>query len=158
QRVREHRRDARRDHRAHRRMSTGRVRGVSGHERLALTAWEVCASAPGAPEPPDGAGWIACAGPTTAAGALRAAGQWSLDGPARRFDGEDWWWRAQVAAAPAASGEELVLCLDGIATFADVWWNGAHVLASESMFTAHQLAVASAGDNRLVIRCRALDG
>jgi beta-mannosidase len=144
----------------------GRVRAVSGHERLAVTAWEVCAVAPGAIAGPEGidelpaGGWTAAAGPTTAAATLRAAGTWSLDGAARRFDEQDWWWRARVPLAPAAEREALVLCLGGLATLADVWWNGAHVLASDDMFVAHELAVAAApsGDNELVIRCRALDG
>jgi len=62
-----------------------------------------------------------------------------------------------VSLAPAAPGEELVLCLDGIATVADVWWNGAPVLASDDMFVAHEVPIVAAAENELVIRCRALD-
>ncbi|HTJ46323.1 MAG TPA: hypothetical protein VL463_29665, partial [Kofleriaceae bacterium] len=125
---------------------------MSGHERLVISAWEL---APG----PDGP-WIATTAPNTVAGALRAAGQWSLDGAARAFDKEDWYWRAKVPLAPAAPGEEIVLCLDGLATIADVSWNGAQIISSNDMFVAHELAVvpSASGENELVIHCRALDG
>ena len=45
-------------------------------------------------------------------GPLRSAG--------RNLDAEDWWFRTSFAAGAAAAGEEVVLCLDGIATVAEV--------------------------------------
>ena len=137
----------------------GRIRGVGGHDRVALDAgWQVCAAPPGAAAAP-AAGWIDAAAPTTAAGALGAAGAWSLDGPARRFDAETWWWRRRLDEAAAGQGgaaEELVLGLDGLATLAEVWIDGELVLSSDDMFVAHELAVAP-GARELVIRCRSVD-
>ena len=78
---------------------------------------------------------------------------------------EDWWFRTSFDAEPATPGEEVVLCLDGIATVAEVYLNGERVLESDSMFAAHalplgeRLSTASGGGttrNELAIRCRAL--
>ncbi|HTP40594.1 MAG TPA: hypothetical protein VMI92_13595 [Steroidobacteraceae bacterium] len=110
--------------------------------------WQIAASPPGAE--PDA--WQDCAAPATAAATLRALGQWNLDRPARRFDAEDWWWRARFSGRGAGT-----LCLDGLATLADVTLNGSHLLHSESMFIAHRLPVQLAGDNELLIHCHALD-
>jgi beta-mannosidase len=85
----------------------------------------------------------------TAAAALRAAGRWSLDGPPRRFDAEDWWWRTRVTGPG-------VLVLGGIATVADVLLDGAVVLRSESMFLRHRLDLPP-GEHELRIHCHALD-
>ena len=92
----------------------GRLRGISGHTADRLAAgWELAACAPGAiggPEALDRStlDWIQCAEPMTAAAALRAAGRWSLDGPPRRFDAEDWWYRARFPAEPAEPGGRLM--------------------------------------------------
>lgn len=100
-------------------------------------------------------GWIPIPGPLPVAAALRAVGQWSLDGPARDFDGQDWWYRAQFGGA----GQRTVLGLDGLATLAQVWLNGRLLLSSDNMFVAHRLDVAEAlraEGNELLIRCRSL--
>jgi beta-mannosidase len=112
------------------------------------------------PEPSglDGLSWLPARVPGTAAAALRDAGTWSL-GEDHDFDAEDWWFRTSFAAEPASPGEEVVLRLGGIATVADVYLNGEHVLASDSMFAQHELDVGALlqGDgNLLAIRCRAL--
>ena len=95
----------------------------------------------------------------TAAAMLRAAGTWSLDAPARRFDAEDWWFRAKLPDVDIATADELVLALDGIATVADVWLDGAPVLQSTNMFLRHEhvLAAGARGGSELVICCRSLD-
>ena len=50
-----------------------------------------------------------------------------------------------------------LLKLGGVATVADVWWNGVPVLHSENMYRAHRVAVdVDAGENELVVRCAAL--
>jgi beta-mannosidase len=115
-----------------------------------------------------GVTWIEAAAPTTAAAAARQAGA-SLDGPARRYDAEDWWFRTRLpsvddggdpAGAAAEPGDELAVVLEGIATVADVWLDGALLLSSNGMFQRHERvldgAAARAG-GELVIRCRALD-
>jgi beta-mannosidase len=144
----------------------GRVRAVSGHVDAPIHgAWELAACAPNAVDDPtalDAAGltWTGTATPTTAAAALRAAEQWSLDGAARRFDADDWWWRVRFAgdmAGPSEPRDELSLCVDGIATLADVWLNGECVLESDNMFVGHEKRIQLADQNELVIRCRSVD-
>jgi len=145
----------------------GRVRSLTGHTATPLTdGWELAPCAPDAVAGPDalaGAslGWVPASVPSTAASALRSAGAWSLDGTARRFDAEDWWYRTRFSADPAAKGEQLWLCFDGLATVADVWLNGRPLFSSEGMFTAHERRVdevlRKGGDNELAIRFRALD-
>jgi beta-mannosidase len=142
---------------------TGRLRSVAGHVRQPLAdGWQVAASAPGTIAEPGeleaaALDWIEATVPTTAAGALRAAGRWSLDGEPRRFDAEDWWWRVRFSSDACAEDEELALCFDGIATAASVWLDGKLLFESNSMFRAHQREVSLAGEHELVIRCRALD-
>jgi beta-mannosidase len=103
-------------------------------------------------------------GERTVAAALRRLGTWSLDGPVRRFDAEEWWWRTTVLTTG-----RCLLWLDGLATRASVWLDGAPVLESDNMFVAHRLGVAmgegSAGagagaiatPHQLVVRFWSLD-
>ena len=117
--------------------------------------WECAALPPDAATDPPGlaklaADWLPAEVPGTAAGALRAAGR-----PAqyRELDEQDWWFRCRFDGVP---GRRL-LELGGLATVADVWWNGALVRHSENMYRAQRVAVdVAAGENELVIRCAAL--
>ena len=99
--------------------------------------------------------WIPCEGPMPVAAALRAAGKWDLDHP-RDFDAEEWWYRCRFTS-PAADAHTR-LHFEGLATIADVWLNGTHILSSESMFAANAVDVSGvlAADNELFIRFRAL--
>jgi beta-mannosidase len=122
--------------------------------------WEVACAAPGTS--PDAAGlddleWLPAQVPGTAAAALRAAGRWECN-DGRDFDADDWWFRTWFDAEPASAGEELTLALDGIATVADVYLNGEHVLSSDSMFAGHRLEVGRLirPRNEVAIHCRAL--
>jgi beta-mannosidase len=143
-------------------LSADRYR-VDGHAREDLAAWEAAACAPGAcAAPADAAGldWIAARVPGTAAGALRDAGRWAF-GDERDFDAEDWWFRTEFEAAPAAAGEEVALRLDGVATVHEVFLNGELVASGESMFAPLAIDVGAAlreGANELAIRCLALNG
>jgi beta-mannosidase len=105
----------------------------------------------------DSLNWIPARVPGTAAAALHDAGLWQT-GDRYDFDAEDWWFRTRFDAEPAAPGEAVRLCLDGIATVAEVYLNGELVLESDSMFTAHKLDVTDRlkASNELQIRCRAL--
>ncbi len=139
----------------------GRVR-VDGHERQDLDAgWRVAACEPDACASPAEAGgldWIPAAVPGTAAGALREAGLWDF-GDERDFDAEDWWFRTEFEAAPAAAEELVLLRLDGVATVHEVFLNGVRIGAGESMFAAAAIDVGAAlreGRNELAIRCLAL--
>ena len=142
-----------------------------GIARAALAAgWHAAAAAPGTIADPgalDAAAldWVPATAPATAAPAAAAARRARflvLDGPPRRFDAEDWWFRALLPAVDGeiASGDELALVLEGIATVADVWLDGAPLLASDNMWLAPRAPrrrPPRAGDNELVIRCRALE-
>jgi beta-mannosidase len=119
----------------------------------------------------DDLSWMPAQVPGTAAGALRDAGLWrtgDLGNPVD-FDAEDWWFRTCFVAEPVLPGEEVRLCLDGIATVAEVYLNGELVLESDSMFLAHALDVTerlltdrgshrspTGGENELAICCHAL--
>lgn len=135
-----------------------RVRGIDRHRYTALEAWQVCSTEPGAVADPrqlDSAPlkWVSALVPGTVAAALRAAGQWEL-GSDRSFDTQDWWYRCRFDAARAGPHRETFLELGGLATIADVWVNGTHVLRSDNMFHAHAIDVSGLlhGSNDLAIR------
>ncbi|KQT90926.1 hypothetical protein ASG49_14540 [Marmoricola sp. Leaf446] len=93
--------------------------------------------------------WVPATVPGTAAGALTDHG----DDVAllRDYDRDEWWFRCRFAA-PADAGEH-VLHLGGLATLADVWLNGQHLLRSENMFVAHDVVVPDLeADNELLLR------
>ena len=133
------------------------VRGIIGHRRVLVSGWQARATAPGAVESPaalDDAGWIPA--DSTAAEALRLAGAFALEGPVRRFDGEDWWFRAQLPELKGDNHGEHALVFEGLATVADVWLDGVPLLTSQNMFLSHE-RVLPAGAREVVVRCRALD-
>lgn len=134
-----------------------------GDDLLAGAEWWCGASAPGCwsgPEDLDGgrpgtSDWLVAAVPGTVAAALRDVG--ALDPPIERLDGQDWWYRCRFAGPQSATGGRWVLELDGLATVADVWLNGRHVAASESMFAPQRIPVDGlVDDNELAIRFAAL--
>jgi beta-mannosidase len=104
--------------------------------------------------------WMEAAVPGTVAGALRRVG--ATEPTLERLDGQDWWFRCRFPGpgsdGPATRGTNgWLLALDGLATLADVWLNGTHLLRSESMFAAHRVPVAAIrDDNELCMRFAAL--
>ncbi|MEO7035161.1 MAG: glycoside hydrolase family 2 protein [Polyangiaceae bacterium] len=102
--------------------------------------------------------WQPAQCPGTVASALQARGEWDWSST-RNFDGSDFWYRTRFASTPCAAGESLWLELDGLATLADVWLNGSHVLRSENMFCAHELDVSTlvSVENELWLRFSSLD-
>src|SRR6476646_2229398 len=127
----------------------------SGRERLDR-GWQAAATTPGAIDDPaaiDTLAWLPARVPGTAAGARRDAGL-----PFGDPDGEDWWYRVAFEAPAAADDEEVVLRFGGLATIADAWLNGEHVLASRSMFEEHVVDVGRLlrGRNELVVRFAAI--
>ncbi len=97
--------------------------------------------------------WVAAAVPGTAAGALRTAGEWAL-GAHRSFDSTDWWYRCRFDAASSDPRRATSLELGGLATIAEVWVNGVHVLRSDNMFHSHSVDVSELlrGSNEIAIR------
>jgi beta-mannosidase len=135
--------------------------GVDDHDLHDLSmGWQAARSSPGAQldaSDLDPLSWIPARVPGTAASALHDAGLWR-GGEPYDFDAEDWWFRTSFDAQPALPGERLRLCLEGIATVAEVYLNGELVLESNSMFAAHTLDVTEQlrASNELAICCRAL--
>lgn len=112
---------------------------------LADAVWECASFAPdqcGTPEELHVAAvdWLQTAVPGTAAGALRDAGRWAwgIDDE-DSLDGRDWWFRCQFEASETTGPWELLL--GGLATIADVWLNGSHLLHSDNMFLSHRVPV-----------------
>ena len=140
-----------------------RVRSVSSDSRVELRdEWELCNTLPGAVSGPrdlesHAVTWRRATVPGTVADALRCGGQLDLDG-VPNVDSHDWWYRCRFDAQPNAVRGTRVLRFDGLATLADVWLNGEHVLVSENMFVSHEVDVAGVlrERNTLVIRFRSL--
>lgn len=138
----------------------GRVR-LNGQQIEPLTAgWEMLLTPPLAVSDSaalnrEKTAWIPAFVPSTAASVLREAGLWSLDGPPRRFDAEDVWYRTKFSIE---TGANWTLCLDGLATIAEVWLNNERVLTSENMFIAHEISLENcSGEIELVLGFRSLD-
>lgn len=132
-----------------------------GPDALAGVSWTCGSTPPGLVQEPAGLDaadieWLEASVPGTVAGALRDAGRWTWGTEDEDLlDGRDWWFRCRFEH-PGGDGP-WELQLGGLATLADVWLGGAHVLGSENMFTAHRVAVDALGaENELAIRFRAL--
>ena len=132
---------------------------------VAGSSWSCVSTPAGArsgPDDLDGADlhWLSVVVPGTVAHALRLLG---ASEPSRdRLDGQDWWFRARFPG-PGQSAQNIgasggwILTLEGLATVADVWLNGRHLLHSESMFTSWRVPVEEvAEENELCIRFAAL--
>lgn len=90
--------------------------------------------------------------PGTVAGALERAGRFDRTAP-EPLDHFDAWYVLDLSdEAPG----DAVLHFDGLATIAEIWWNGALLLSSDSMFVRHDLPVALTGRDRLALCFRAL--
>ncbi len=132
---------------------TARARSPSS--RLALDAgWELARD--GAPD-----GWRAIGAPRPVAAVLSESGEWSIDGPARRFDAETWCYRLRLDAPAGARTAGALLGFDGLATCCEVSFNGTPVLQSRNMFRSHVVEIDAAQwretGNELLLRFDALD-
>ncbi|HET7794718.1 MAG TPA: hypothetical protein VFL64_15145, partial [Rhizobacter sp.] len=139
-------------------------RPASASRERIVQGWQVCAAAPAEGSFPDfltqPREWIDLPEPALAAAALRSVGRWSLDGPARRFDADDWWYRVEFDASPPEDGSSLWLGFDGLAGVAEVWLNGELLARSTNMFVACEHEIGQRlhrGGNTLVLRFHALD-
>lgn len=129
---------------------------------LLNAAWECGSVSPGLIGDPEqlrdaSIAWLPAMVPGTAAGALRDAGLWTWGTDDQDLlDGQDWWFRCGFDAPETDRWWELRL--DGLATIADVWLNGSHLLRSENMFLAHRVRIERLrSSNELAIRLAALD-
>jgi beta-mannosidase len=128
---------------------------------IPFAAWSCCAQPPGAVTHPDqlfaAADWLPATVPGTVAAALQANGRWDFDRP-RELDAEDWWYRTTFEAPDLPAGMPCHLCLDGLATLAEVWLNGQRLLTTDNMFHAYRLNVGPyvRPRNELVLSFRSL--
>lgn len=117
--------------------------------------WQLCAGPAGSTVPPaTDAAWLDIGEALPVAAALARLGQWSLDGPARDFDAETWFYRLRFDLPEGEHAARWVLGLEGLATLAEVQLNGKVVLTSRNMFLRHEVAVEGlrARGNDLVLR------
>lgn len=125
-------------------------------DSVPFAPWTCCAQAPGAsPEPAAVQGaWFEAQVPGTVAGALRARGEWNHQSPPD-IDAQDWWYRTSFAVQ---SGDPCMLCLDGLATLAEVWLNGECVLNADNMYRSYQIDVSTTlkAENELMICFRSV--
>lgn len=120
--------------------------------------WEMASTnEPAIPETLGGLRFIPARVPGTVASALREQKARHM-GDAVRLDASEHWFRCRFDAAPAHAGEEIVLRMGGIATVSEVWLNGEKIVASSSMFAAHEVDVSGLlrNHNELLIACRSL--
>jgi beta-mannosidase len=140
-------------------MTVFRIIGC-GSARPLTGSWAIAALPPDACRSPNDLDasaieWLPCEGPMPAAAALRAAGRWHLE-EARNFDAQDWWYRCRFSG-PDPSPRLTVRFL-GLATIADAWLNGTHILHSRSMFVSHAVDIGDLvrDHNELLLRFHAL--
>ncbi|MDM0046650.1 glycoside hydrolase family 2 protein [Variovorax dokdonensis] len=108
---------------------------------------------------PDGPrdGWIGIARAQPVAAALAELGQFSLDAPARDFDDEVAWYRAEF---DAPADPPISLAFDGLASIVDIWLNGEALLSSANMFRRWEVPLAGRlrpKGNLLLLRFDALN-
>ncbi len=76
-----------------------------------------------------------------------------------KIDSSDWWYLSQFDLPNSTTKNPLYLCLDGLATHAEVWLNGEMILRSDNMFVTHQVDVTALlqTSNRIAICFRSLE-
>lgn len=105
-------------------------------------------------------------------GAVAKQGQWpavvpgtvgavltAIGKPLDTLDAYDWWFFRHLDIAPPMHDEEVLLQLDGLATIAEVYIDGAPVLTSSSMFARHSVDLRSFlrdGRSHIAIVCRSV--
>ncbi|CAM5396494.1 hypothetical protein MAUB1S_06750 [Mycolicibacterium aubagnense] len=90
--------------------------------------------------------------PGTVAGALERDGQFERTAPRPLNTSDAWYFLDHLGEPPGPA----MLHFDGLATVAEIYWNGDLVLTSGSMFIGHELAVTLTGKDRLAVCFRAL--
>lgn len=118
--------------------------------------WRLCLTEAGAWSDPsmrsDDAEVLDAPVPGTVAGALERAGRFDRADPRPLNDLDAWYFLDLAGASPGPA----TLIFEGLATIAEIYWNGEKRLDVTSMFIANELAVTLTGDDRLAICFRAL--
>ncbi|MDB5533580.1 MAG: manB [Hyphomicrobiales bacterium] len=121
--------------------------------QLLDSGWELALSSPQAWQDPNGlseAIWLPAIVPGTAAGALRALGQWSLIDPQPLHD-KDVWYRVRVSGHG-----KRTLRFEGLATVAEVFLDGRLILTGSSMFEPVEADIVLDGEHWIHIAFRSL--
>jgi beta-mannosidase len=130
------------------------IRAMTGRTVQPLdSGWELALSPPQAWQDPGAlseAVWLPAMVPGTAAGALRALGQWSLIEPQPLHD-KDVWYRLRVSGRGRRT-----LRFEGLATFAEVFFDDNLILTGSSMFEPYQADIVLDGAHWLHIAFRSL--
>ncbi len=121
---------------------------ISERHRLLADGWQRCAVQSGTVTEPGGLlgqGWV----PATVPGTVIADGLELSDAI-----GKDHWYRCQFAATPVEPGARVRICFDGLATLAEVWFNGKSILQSDNMFCPLSCDIGSllSQNNEIAIR------
>jgi len=135
------------------------VRSITDQfERSLNDGWRMLRSSPSAFCDPgallraQGHGWSEARVPGTVA----SNSDWNV--ATGSCDAWDYWYHLRFRDCERERGR-AVLCLDGLATLADVWLDGSHILHSDNMFISHALDITGygAGEHELFIRFAALE-
>jgi beta-mannosidase len=122
------------------------ISALATANEIPFAAWSCCAQPAASITHPDHlqetpADWLPAIVPGTVASTLHANGQWDINQPLDA-DGKDWWYRTSFPA-PSIQGGLCFLCLDGLATLAEVWLNGHHLVTTDNMFRAYRIDIAA---------------
>lgn len=135
---------------------------ASTQPQILSTEWQLSRTPPDSIKSPDELNhstlnWIDATVPGTVAQSLEAAEMWDIDSDIN-LDAEDWWYHCAFQPATNNTALKKVLHFSGLATLADVWLNGQHILSSENMFVTHTIDVTEwlSETNSLVICFRSL--
>ncbi|KAA0073011.1 glycoside hydrolase family 2 protein [Tardiphaga sp. P9-11] len=130
------------------------IRAMTGRNVQPLDCgWELALSLPQAWQEPGAlseAVWLPAIVPGTAAGALRALGQWSFDEPQPLHD-KDVWYRVRIRG----QGKRK-LRFEGLATSAEVFLDDTLILTSSSMFEPYEADIVLGGEHWVHIAFRSL--
>lgn len=121
-----------------------RLRGVSGAgtDGLELARFEVVTTPAGKYTTPDEVDFTAASiatAPATVGAMLASARTLDLEAPPA-LDAHDHWFRSVLPGDLPTGPHDLIF--EGLATLADVWLDGEHILHSENMFVRHELPLA----------------
>ncbi len=143
-----------------------RVYTIKNQKNIPLDRdWELLSVAPGAYVDPEELVreervWLPAIVPGTVSATLQQKPREYCQ--SESVDGLDWWYRCSFPAPTLLEPEDdrqFVLVFAGLATVADVWLNGQHILHSDNMFRAYEVDVTALlqRNNTLAIRFLSLD-
>ncbi|KRB62839.1 beta-mannosidase [Rhizobium sp. Root708] len=134
----------------------GRLASIGAETTPLSEGWNLVLTEPGAcaspHELPLSGHVIPAEVPGTVAAALERAGLFDRENP-RPLDTQDAWYVCRLFDTPPG---DAILRFEGLATLCHVFLNGQEILASESMFTMHEIPVTLSGGDELAMCFRAL--